>query len=493
MQKTDEKKQWTQKNLDKLKGIFPEAFIGNKLVVEKLLQLVGEETDLTNEKYEFNWYGKAEAIRLIEEPPTKIFQPNLEKSMNWESTNNLYIEGENLEVLRLLQQSHEGKIKMIYIDPPYNTGMEFIYNDNFRGRVNTFNDLQPIKHVSERLHSNWLNFMYPRLMLARKLLTEDGMIFISISDKELYNLKKICDEIFGEENFVSTFIWEKKKKPSFLDRNVGCVTEYILAFSKNNEKSQALSIEKTTIGKKYPINNAGNALRVLTFPEGSVKFSLSDGIVQKQEMSAGKIITELLDDVVIKNGRNQNAFRLKGEWRYSQERVDEIIRNGEEIVISKVPFRPNHVKKGGEVKKMKNLFSIPGYGFPTYEDADKQITELFGKKVFDYAKPEMLIRRLIQSLLYQDEEAIILDFFSGSATTGESVWRLNQEFHKNHRFILVQHPEEINQKTVAYQEGFRTISELGWERLKRSRERILQEGNPENQDIGFIFLELKDD
>ncbi|WP_156288718.1 site-specific DNA-methyltransferase [Oceanobacillus salinisoli] len=476
-----------ERNIQKMKEVFPEAFTGTKLNLNKLLTLLGENTE-ESQRYEFTWHGKNDAIRLAYEAPTNMLKPNRSKSIDWDTTENLYIEGDNLEVLRLLQQSHLEQVKMIYIDPPYNTGMDFIYKDDFSETLSNYKTNNDTTELYGRFHTNWLNYMYPRLLLAKNLLTEDGMIFISISDKELYNLKKICDEIFGEENFVTTFIWEKKKKPSFLDRNIGCVTEYILVFSKNNEKSHALSIEKTEEGKKYPFNNAGNTLGVLTFPKGTVKFRLKDSTIKAQDMSAGKIITELLDDVVIKHGVNQNMFRLKGEWRYSQEKVNEIIRNGEEIVISKVPFRPNHVKPGGEVKKIKNLFSITGYGFPTYEDADKEITDLFGKKLFDYSKPEKLIRRLIQSLLYQDEKAIVLDFFSGSGTTGEAVWRFNREFGGNHRFILVQLPELIDKKSVAYKDGFRTISELGRERLIRSRQRLLN--GRKNSDLGFKYFEL---
>ncbi|WP_158591765.1 site-specific DNA-methyltransferase [Oceanobacillus halophilus] len=481
-----------EQNISKMREMFPEVFTNSKLDKNKLMLLLGESIEEDEESYEFSWRGKKAAIRLGQEPTSKTLQPRIEKSIDWDRTNNIYIEGDNLDALKILQQSYQEKVKMIYIDPPYNTGMGFIFNDNFREPISSYKTSASSSQLTGRFHSNWLSFMYPRLMLARRLLTEDGMIFISINDKELYNLKKVCDEIFGEENFVTTLIWEKKKKPSFLDRNVGCVTEYILVFSKNNEKSHALSIEKTEEGKKYPFNNAGNTLRTLTFPENAVTFRIPDTIVNAQDMSAGKIITELLDDVVIENGRNKNTFRLKGEWRYSQEKVYEIVKNREEIVISKVPFRPNHVKRGGKVKKMRNLFSIAGYGFPTYEDADKEITDIFGKKIFDYSKPERLIRGLIQSLLYNDNQAIVLDFFSGSGTTGEAVWRLNNEFGTNHQFILVQLPEKIDSQSAAYHEGFQSISEIGRERLKRSKERLFKQNSRPNQDLGFKFFHIDD-
>lgn len=484
-----------EENIRKMKQWFPEVFSEGKIDPEKLLLVLGEHIEAEAEKYDFTWHGKTEAMQLAQKQSTATLRPCKEESVDWEKTKNLYIEGDNLEVLRLLQTPYRNKIKAIYIDPPYNTGMDFIYEDDFEDNVKNYKEkiqekMKSNAETSGRYHTNWLNFMYPRLKLARNLLTDDGMIFISISDKELYNLKKMCDEIFGEDNFVTTFIWEKKKKPSFLDRNVGGVTEYIVTYSKNNEKTHALSIERTEKGKKYPFNNAGNGVRILTFPEGSVSFQMEDGTIPAQDMSGGNIITELLDDVTIKDGKNANSFRLKGEWRYSQEKLDEIIANQEEIVISKVPFRPNHIKTGGEIKKIKNLFSIHGYGFPTYEDADKEMIQLFGRKIFDYSKPEKLIRRLLQSLLYNDEEAIILDFFSGSGTTGEAVWKLNQEFGKDYRFILVQLPEPLEEKSEGYKLGFKTISDIGKERLRRARKQLLEENT--NHDIGFKVFQLDD-
>ncbi|RLL44916.1 site-specific DNA-methyltransferase [Oceanobacillus piezotolerans] len=471
-----------QQKLKVIKEVFPELFTGSKIDMEKLQYMLGDHVESL--PYELVWKGKQEARTEATQEPTKVLYPCISKSVNWDETRNLYIEGDNLETLRWLKQTHHHKIKMIYIDPPYNTGMDFIYHDTFMDP-----GLRTIQERLTSMHTNWLNFMYPRLMLACNLLTEDGMIFISIGDRELYNLKKMCDEIFGEDNFVTTLIWEKKKKPSFLDRNVGNVTEYIVVYSRNKGKTHALSLERTEKGKKYPFNNAGNPERVLTFPEGSVQFHLRDGIVKAQDMSRGKIRTELLDDVKIENGVNKHPFRLRGEWRYSQVKLNEIVQKGETISISKIPFRPNYVREGGGVKKLKNLFTLSGYGLPTYEDADRELTKLFGKKVFDYAKPVGLIRTLIESLLYGDDEAIVLDFFSGTGTTGEAVWQLNQTLRKRLSFILVQSPEEIHPKSEAYKEGYRTISELGMERLNRVREGLAHSGN--KQDTGFRYYKFE--
>lgn len=508
----------TQQNIHRLKELFPEILTdGEKIDFDMLKTVLGETIEDKDERYQFTWHGKKETILGAQKPSKGTLIPVPEKSKNFDTTENLYIEGDNLEVLKLLQKSYNSKIKAIYIDPPYNTGRDFVYKDNFKDGVQSYleqtgqvdsegNILSTNSESNGRIHTDWLNMMYARLKLARNLLTIDGMIFISISDKEFHNLRKICDEIFGENNFVSAIIWEKKKKPSFLDRNIGNVTEYILIYSKNNESSHPLSIEKTEVGKKYPFNNAGNTMNILTFPSNSVNFTLEDGIIKAQDMSEGKIKTELMDDVFIEDGSNKNAFRLKGEWRYSQEKLDEIIKNNEKITISKTPFRPNHVKKGGEIKKIKNLFTINGYGFPTYEDADKEIVDLFNNKLFDYSKPELLIRKLLQSLLYNDENAIVLDFFSGSATTAEAVIRLNVQEASSHRFIMIQLPEVTNKNSESSKVGFKTICDIGEERIRRAGEKIKQEliekqqsagmlsedeVDPEKLDIGFKVLKLE--
>ncbi|WP_088006832.1 site-specific DNA-methyltransferase [Indiicoccus explosivorum] len=499
MQKLDGKTaNIAQENIEKLKQLFPEVFTENKIDFEKLQLTLGEHIETEKERYQFTWNGKTEAMQLAQKQSTGTLIPVREESVNWDSTQNIYVEGDNLEVLRLLQLSYFNKIKMIYIDPPYNTGNDFIYKDDFQDNIENYKETigESFKSNAEtngRYHTDWLNMMYPRLKVAKSLLSKDGMIFISISDHEVHNLRKICDEIFEEKNYVGTIVWEKKKKPSFLDRNMGSVTEYIIIYSKNNAITKPLSIDLTEAGKKYPLNNAGNSEKVLTFPVNSVSFTAIEGSVEAQDMSEGKIKTTLLDNIVIENGTNKESFRLKGEWRYSQEKLDEIINNGEEIVISKIPFRPNHIKKGGEIKKIKNLFTLSG-GFPTYEDADKEITNLFGTKMFDYTKPELLIRKLLQSMLYDDPEAIVLDFFSGSGTTAHALMNLNSSLGGKRKFILVQIPESIHETEEAFKAGFKNICEIGKNRIRRAGSNII-ETNQDNQnieevDIGFRVFKL---
>ena len=408
---------------------------------------------------------------------------------------NIYIEGDNLDALKLLQETYLGKVKMIYIDPPYNTGNDFIYEDDFSQSMNEYannsgqideegNRLVQNSESNGRYHTDWLNMMYPRLKLARDLLTEDGVIFISIDDNEQDNLKKICDEIFGEKNFISKLFWEKKNKPSFLNNNLGTKTDYIVVYGKNKKAVGAFSVGVTEKGKKYPLNNAGNGLKKLTFPAHCVKFNMNDRHIEKQDMSEGNIITKLLNDFDIVNGVNEQPFTLEGEWRYSQNKLNEIISKNESIIISKIPFRPNHIKNGGEIKKMHNLLSTNNYKVGTNEDATAEQINIFGKNYFDYAKPSTLLKFLIKSCTYNQKNAIIVDFFSGTATTAHAIMQLNAEDQGNRKYILVQLPELTDEKSEAYKAGYKTICDIGEERIRRARKKIKKETGADI-DYGF--------
>ena len=354
---------------------------------------------------------------------------------------NLIIHGDNLHALKALLPRYAGKIKCIYIDPPYNTGNEgWKYNDKVNSRViKEWLKQNSIGLEDQERHDKWLCMMWPRLQLLKELLADDGVIFVSIDDNEQFRLMAIMEEIFGEENYVTQFIWEKKKKPSFLHKNVGVVTDFIVCYLKNKEYSFPFSLEKTTEGKKYPLNRAGNKESVLKFPKGSVQFSCKDQKIEAQDMSEGEIKTELMDRLIIKKGTNLSEFRLKGEWGYSQKTLDKIILEGESISISKIPFRPNHIRKGGEIKKMKNLLSfLNHYKTPTNEDATKEMINIFGKPVFTNPKPSGLIKKLIQAVTYKDKNTIVLDSFAGSGTTAHAVLDLNKEDGGNRKFILVE-------------------------------------------------------
>lgn len=453
------------------------------------------------ERYDFTWNGKAKAYFEAAAPTTKILRAQPEESVDFEKSENLFITGDNLEALKLLQESYLGKIDMIYIDPPYNTGDDFVYKDNFKKTRNASdiaegavdehgNRLIKNEKSSGRYHSDWLTMMYPRLKLARNLLSESGVIFISIGEEEIDNLKILLKEIYGETNFVTTFIWEKKKKPSFLNANVGTKFEYILVFAKNREQSLPFSVEKTTEGKKYPFNNAGNTPSELRFPESSITFTkMEDQQVKSQDMSEGNIITTLMNDFEIVNGKNKDTVYLYGEWRYSQDKLNELINENSEITISSIPFRPNLVKKGGEIKKMHNLLTTDKYDVGTNEDATEEFEALMGGSFFSYTKPTKLIKMLIKSYTYNKKNAIILDFFAGSGTTAESVMQLNKDDGGDRKFILGTLDEDLiklqetttdkNKKTVKNAINFLTSNNwpttpdyISRERIRRAAEKI---------------------
>ena len=503
----------TDENIEKIGQLFPDC-ITERLDPngrpEKAINFDQLRQELSKsivegpaERYQFTWPDKRNAIRLANAPTTDTLRPCREESVNFDTTQNLYIEGDNLQVLKLLRENYLGKVKMIYIDPPYNTGNDFVYNDDFAQDAAEYvhnsgqtdeegNRLVANTESNGRFHTDWLNMIYPRLKVAKDLLSNDGVIFISIDDNEVRNLKNVCDEVFGADNFVTQFVWEKKKKPSFLNANIGTKVEYILCFARNRFQLGAMSVDTTEEGKKYPLNNAGNSIATLTFPPHTVKFNMPDGVVKKQDMSEGKIVTELLNDFEIKNGENETEFRLRGEWRYSQEKLNEIISNKETLIISKIPFRPNHVKAGGEVKKMHNLLSLSNYSVGTNEDATAEQISIFGNTYFDYAKPSSLISLLIKSITYSHNDVLIIDFFSGSATTAHAVMQLNAEDGGKRKFIMVQLPEETDADSEAYKAGYKNICEIGKERIRRAGKKIKGESplTAQDLDIGFRVLKL---
>ena len=418
------------------------------------------------------------------------------------------IQGDNLEVLKILQKSYTGKVKLIYIDPPYNTGKDFVYSDNYRDNIENYlkltnqidddnKKLSSNADTSGRFHTDWLNMIYPRLLLARHLLKTEGVLLISIDDTEVHNLRIICDDVFGSENFCGTFVWEKKKKPSFLDRNMGSVTDYIIAYAKTRSFAPAFVAGSVEDGKKYPFNNAGNPLSILHFPPRSVIFSCQDQLVHAQDMSEGNIVTELLDDVRIANGINVNKFRLKGEWRYSQNKLDEFVANHSEISISKIPFRPNYVNRSGEMKKTSNLLSHRVNGVPTNEDATQEMRMLFDRDVMSYPKPSGLIKYFVRAISSEDD--IILDFFAGSGTTAGGILQQNLEDGLQRRYILVQLPEPLDPNNKEQQIAVefldtekkpRNISELTKEYLRRVTDNIRRSSPMFTNDLGFRVFRL---
>lgn len=503
-------------NVEKIAALFPQCVTErlNKdgepehaIDFDKLRDELSKDLlDGAEERYQFTGPDKRAASRLANEATDKTLRPDLDASVDFWNTKNLYIEGDNLDVLKVLRENYLGKVKMIYIDPPYNTGNDFVYNDDFAQGKDEFEQsnglfdedgnqvLDPMQRNTEsngRFHTDWLNMIYPRLKVARDILSNDGMIFISIDDNEVDNLRKLCDEIFGESNYVASFIWEKKKKPSFLNSNLGNKTEYVLAYAKHRQNTSALSVDVTEVGKKYPINNAGNTLAELTFPANSVKFNMPDGKILPQDMSEGNIVTELLNEFTILGGRNVEPFTLRGEWRYSQSTLNDIVNNGDAITISKIPFRPNHIKSGGEIKKIHNLLAISTYNVGTNEDATSEQVNIFGKTLFDFTKPLGLLKFLVKAFTFDSKDAIILDFFSGSSTTAHAVMKLNAEEGGKRKFIMVQLPEVTDEKSEARKAGYDNICQIGEERIRRAGKKVKEEAGLNGQDLDTGFRVLK--
>lgn len=480
-------------------------------------ELSDHVVDGPQERYHLNWPGKREALLAANAPIAKTLRPCREESVDFETTRNLFIEGDNLDALKLLQETYLNKVKMIYIDPPYNTGSDFIYEDDFADdsasymlrseqRDDSGQRLVANPESNGRFHSDWLSMMYSRLRLARVLLRESGIMLISIDHSELANLRRLCDEVFGEDNFCGLYVWEKKKKPSFLNANMGTVTDYILAYARDRTSSPAFAAGTVEDGKKYPFNNAGNPLAVLTFPANSVEFTCGDQTIEPQDMSEGNIVTELLDTVTIRESRNAGAFRLKGEWRYSQSKLDEFVANGAEIRISKVPFRPNYINRSGDIKKTANLLSHRVNGVPTNEDATEEMRRIFGGDVMSHPKPTGLLEYLVRSVTGDDD--IVMDFFAGSATTAHAVLNLNASDGGSRPYIMVQLDERIDpdavtspsaretaRRAVEFLDSIgrpHTIAELAKERLRRvsvgSNDSLLESAS--TIDRGFRVLKV---
>ena len=359
------------------------------------------------------------------------------KNNNSKLTHKLII-GDNYDALLNLLIEYKNKIDVIYIDPPYGKDdMGYFADTNYSNSIT---------------RDNLLSMLYPRLFLAKQLLSSNGVIFCSIDDKNQAYVKTLFDEIFGEKNSSGMIVWQKKRKPSFLSKNFGTIFEYVLCYVKNYNETFPFSIETTTLGKKYPFNNAGNSKTQLIFPANSVSFNMPDGIIYAQDMSNGNIYTKLLNNLEIKDGKNVNEFTLEGEWRYSQDTLNAEIKKGSLITISQIPFRPNLVKDGGEIKKMKNYLSPDSYNCGTNEDGTNELISILNENVFDNPKALSLIKLLLKSTTYVNKKAKILDFFAGSGTTGQAVMELNREDGGNRQFILCTNNEitEKNPNGIAY-------------------------------------------
>lgn len=497
-------------NIEKIGALFPNCVtetIGKDgkpkkaINFEILKQMLSSDVLEGSEAYEFTWVGKKAAMVEANKPIRKTLRPCKEESVNWDTTENLYIEGDNLEVLKLLQESYLGKVKMIYIDPPYNTGNDFIYRDDFKQNVEDYNEElglfdedgnRMFKNTESngRYHSDWCSMMYSRLMLARNLLSNDGAIFISIDDNEQENLKKICDEVFGEQNFSTQFIWTKTSTPPSLSHKCRKTVEYVLCYEKNLDNTRYFG--SLLSGGDVPLLNSGNPIKELVFPVGSVRFNF----VKNGKVDCGiyeKV--ELLDDIIVVDGVNQKQFRMKAEFKWGQPMLNEEIANGTYFVIKteKLSIRFQRPYDENNFKTPNNFLNLElnkEIGIGTNESAVKELENLSLSKFFDFPKPASLIKYLINMICKFDKEAIILDFFSGSATTAHAIMQLNAEDGGNRKFIMVQLPEETDEKSEAYKAGYKNICEIGKERIRRAGKNILSKNPNASIDVGFRVLKL---
>ena len=496
-----------QLNLDALYQICPQCFTESKdpktgevkhtVDFEKLRLLLGENVAEGDERYDFTWVGKRAALQEAAKPIRKTLRPCPEESVDWENTKNLYIEGDNLEVLKLLQNSYMGKVKMIYIDPPYNTGNDFVYQDDFQqtkqdydlfaGDVTEEGD-RLVKNTESngRFHSDWCSMIYSRLMVARTLLTDDGVIFISIDDNEQKNMKNLCDEVFGEMNFLAQVVWERAFSPINLMKHFSPSHDYILVYARNPE---------TAICNGIPRSQEANDR--YSNPDNDPR-----GVWSSSDISVGPAVQENIYPITTPSGRVVEPPAGRS-WSLSRNAFRERLQD------NRIWFGPN----GDNTPRIKRFLSeLRKTGITPMtiwkheevghsQDATQKLARMFdGNKYFDYPKPVGLIKRCLA--LYSEKDSLILDFFSGSGTTAQSMFELNQDDGGNRQFILVQLPEKTNEDSPAFKNGYFSICDIAKERIRRAGKIILEEqkakqgdlfsGDQKPLDVGFRVFKCAD-
>lgn len=461
-----------EEQLRKLKEPFPEAFTeGLKVDWDKLRLTLGQSIDVGKERYGMNWPGKADCFKTIQQPSIATLIPVREESVDFDSTENLFIEGDNLEVLKLLQKSYLGKVKMIYIDPPYNTGKEFIYPDNFTENLETY--LEYTGQVDSngkkfgtntetdgRFHSKWLNMMYPRLFLAKNLLREDGLIFISIDDNEVHNLRLLMNEIFGEENFITNLIWEKRYGRSNDAKLMSTVTEHLLLFRKN-ENLKVLReprSEKTNEDYSNPDND----------PRGKwTSVSFVSQRTRDERPNLGYSIT---------NPHTGKSFsHPSNSWKYNEEKFLDMLADNRfywgKNNDQDFPRIKRFLSELAEGMVPVNLWKHSETG--TTDEGTKEVLELIGKNIFTFPKPTRLIQRMVKMTTSEDD--IILDFFAGSGSTAHAIFDLNKSDISNRKFICVQLPELCEEKGEAFKAGYKTIADVSKAQILNASAKIKNE------------------
>ena len=469
-------------------GLFPEIRTeGGKLDFDRLKLVLGESLDVGKERYGLTWPGKAECFKVIQTPSLGTLRPQPDESVNFDDTENLIIEGDSLEVLKLLQKSYLGKVKMIYLDPPYNTGNDFIYPDNYSESLLTYLqytgqvDAEGVKfgtntETEGRFHSNWLNMMYPRLYLARNLLRSDGLVFISIDNTEVDNLKKLANEIFGEENFVEQLVWKNKYNAGALTRGVANVHEYIVCYSRSPVENLLAPLSEDAIAQ---------------YKERDAKYAQRGEFVTQPLATGSKDTRPNLRYPIMWKGKE---IWPEKQWIWSKDRVEEAMAN-DEIVVNETEGKLNvRVKQylkdeSGRIRKTKPLSLLIG---PYNQEGSKEIESLFGEEVFKFPKPSALIRSLLSITVSESDapEGIVLDFTAGSGTTAQAVLDINNAGVGNWRFILVQLPEPTGR------DDYPTIADLCKERVRRVINKLNEADAKQlnlaekKQDRGFRFFKL---
>lgn len=465
-----------EENILKLKQIFPDVFTEGKVDFEKLQQVLGNYQEDSNERYNFTWNGKGQALRLSQTASQGTLRPFKGESKDWDTTQNLYIEGDNLEVLKLLQKSYHGKVKLIYIDPPYNTGGDFVYPDNFRDSIDNYkkitgqidsegNRLSTNTESNGRYHTDWLNMIYPRMRLARNLLSDDGALFVSLDDNETTNMTKVCDEVFGELNRIA-LICHKARASVSNDKIISPNHNTILFYAKNinvlESIRKGIGLDPDLSGFDLNDNDGRGAYRLVPVdgPGGAKK---------------GNPYYEFMG--------------VEGYFRFSKQTMQEKYDTGYIVKKGNGLYQKYYLTTAKDTRKTDTTWWDDG-GLTS--SATSKLREMMEGAYFDNPKPIELITRMLKLITNSDKSSLILDFFSGSATTAHAVMQLNADDEGHRKFICVQLPEPCDVSSEAFKAGYKNICEIGKERIRRAGDKIKQEKGLEaqNLDIGFKVLKL---
>lgn len=488
---------FTQANIEKLSELFPncvtetneaDGTLKKAIDFDQLRQELSTSiVEGSQERYQLNWPGKREALLTANAPIAKTLRPSREESVDFDTTQNLYIEGDNLDALKLLQETYLGKVKMIYIDPPYNTGNDFIYEDDFAEDSDSYlrrsnqkdeagNRLVANNESNGRFHSDWLSMMYPRLKLARSLLKDDGVILVSIDDNEQANLKRLCDEVFGEQNFVGQMVWKRRASSAMANNNVSTDHEYVICYQKGQLNGFS-GYEKDFKNYSNPDSDPRGAWVLGDLTVGMTASMRPNQAYDLIDPNTGEVYPV-----------NQNRV-----WAYIPESMDKMIKEGRVFFPKDPTKRPMQKRFQNELKSNFNPLStllFDKVGLNT--EATRIIQEVLGGNIFDYSKPVSLLKTLIPQVCKDSD--VVLDFFSGSATTAHAVMALNAEDDGRRKFIMVQLPETCDEKSEAYKTGYKNIADIGKERIRRAGQKIKAENAEkegiETLDIGFRVLKI---